>query len=372
MSGPAVLVTGAAGLVGADTVARLARRQRVLALTHRNPEIVATGGARIETVPLGAPEASSAQVVSVPADVREPDFGLTDEQLRALDGTVAGIVHCAATTAFNAPAADYAQLNVAGTAHAVALAERWRVPLLYVSTAYVCGRRGGLIAEGDLDAAAGFGNGYEHSKFQAEQLVAAAADIEWSIVRPAIVTGAADTGAIRDYKNLYTLVKLIVEGRLRRLPGRYDSTLSLVPVDFVADVVDEVWCRLGSGEMSVRGSTFHVTGDRPITLREISDVFAEYPSFDIARFVPAASFSVEDLDPLERDYFERIGAQYTSYFDRVRTFDTTNTRQLMNRPLPATGADYLRTLLDYCLRSGYLGRPVLSVAAALAAEGVAV
>ena len=372
MNDRVVLVTGAAGLVGADTVARLCREVRVLAGTHRNPHLVVTGGARLEAPPLGTAPAATANVISVAADVRLPDFGFTAEQVKSLDGQVTGIVHCAATTAFDAPQGDYDRLNVGGTAHAVALARRWGVPLLYVSTAYVCGRRGGRIAEHDLDAGAGFSNGYERSKFEAEQIVHAADDLDWSIVRPAIVTGATGTGAIREYKNLYTLVKLIVEGRLRRLPGRYDSTLSLVPVDHVADVIDAVWTRLVDGQQSVRHRTFHATGDRPITLREISDVFAEYPSFEIARFVPAGSFAVEDLDPLQQDYFERIGAQYTTYFDRVRTFDTTNTDAVMDGPSPVTGPDYLRTLLDYCLGSGYLGRPAPSVAQVLAAEGLAV
>ena len=62
-------------------------------------------------------------------------------------------------------------------------------------------------------------------------------------VRPGIVTGVSTDGAIRDHKNLYTVVKLMVEGKLRTLPGRYDATLSLAPVDHVADIVTAGVCR---------------------------------------------------------------------------------------------------------------------------------
>ena len=241
------------------------------------------------------------------------------------------------------------------------------MPLVHVSTAYVCGRRSGTIAENELDTGQEFSNGYERSKCRAEQLVNQA-PVGSVILRPAIVAGEAATGAIRDYKNLYTLVKLIVEGKLRRLPGRYDATLSLVPVDYVADAVVAATELVHAGDASILGRTFHLQGANTLSLREVSDVLAEYPSFEVGTFVPPTAFSVEDLDPIERDYYERIGAQYTCYFDRIRTFDDTNTRTLLGLVPPATGVDYLRSLLDFCLASGYLGRPLPSISEILANE----
>ena len=188
------------------------------------------------------------------------------------------------------------------------------------------------------------------------------------ILRPAIVAGEAGTGAIREFKNLYNLVKLIVEGKLRRLPGRYDATLCLVPVDYVADAVVAATELVQAGDESILGRTFHLQGANTLSLREVSDVLAEYPSFEVGTFVPPTAFSVEDLDPIERDYYERIGAQYACYFDRIRTFDDYNTRTLLGLVPPATGSDYVRRLLDFCLASGYLGRPLPSVSEVLANE----
>lgn len=342
-----VLLTGASGFVGAEVVARLVEQgRRVVGVTHRNPRIVDNAGDSIDSVAYTA--GTVAPVSHVVGNVRRQDFGIGESA--GLREDVNMIIHCAATTAFDASEEQYADLNVNATTHAIDIARTWNIPLVYVSTAYVCGRRDGKVSEDELDKGQDFSNGYERSKFRAENLVRHAEGLRWSIVRPGIVTGAAD-GVVRDYKNLYTVVKLIVEGKLRSLPGRYDATLSLVPVDFVADVIAAVAAQFEVAE----SKTFHAVGADALSLREMSDVFAEYPSFSVANFVPTSAFSPADLGDLEREYYFRIGKQYSGYFDRRRTFDATNTATVLSLPLPRTGKDYLRLLLDYCLETGYLG-----------------
>ncbi|PXX60182.1 thioester reductase-like protein [Nocardia tenerifensis] len=348
-----VLVTGASGLVGAEVVARLAAASYpVAAVLHNNARIVRNDGTALGA---GSP---------VAGDIRMPGFGLSPRDSADLSERVGTIVHCAATTAFDADPLDYHQLNVRGTANAVALAKAWDVQLVYVSTAYVCGRRGGVITEDELDAGQSFGNRYEESKFHAEHLVRAAGGhgLRWSIVRPGIVTGARGSGVIREYKNLYTVVKLMVEGKLRSLPGRYDATLALAPVDYVAEVIAAAVLDFDSAHQR----TFHAVGRDALSLREVSDVLAEYPSFEVATFVPEATFDENDLAGVEREYYRRIGSLYTSYFDRRVAFDTANAEVLLGKPAPSTGKEYLRVLLDYCLESGYLGVPLPSIEEVLA------
>ncbi len=346
-----VLLTGASGLVGAEVVARLAAASRpVAAVLHSNSRIVRNDG----TV-LGAGRA-------IAGDIRSPGFGLSAADREDLADQVGMIVHSAATTAFDAADADYHELNVRGTANAIELALAWDVPLVHVSTAYVCGQRGGTVTEADLDAGQSFGNGYEESKFRAEQLVLAEPGLRWAIVRPGIVTGATGTGVIREYKNLYTVVKLMVEGKLRSLPGRYDATLALAPVDHVADVIAAAVLDFDSAHQR----TFHALGADALSLREVSDVLAEYPSFEVATFVPAATFDENDLGAIEREYYRRIGSLYTSYFQRRIVFDTSNAEVLLGKPAPSSGKEYLRLLLDHCLESGYLGVPLPSIEEVLA------
>ena len=349
-----VLISGASGLVGSEVAARLVAAGRpVTAVRHHTAELVRNDGTAVTGV------------AQVPGDVRRTGFGLSESTDAELARRVGVIVHTAATTAFDATDEEYEQLNVRGTAHAIQLALRWGVPLVHVSTAYVCGRRDGTVAESELDTGQSFGNGYERSKFRAEQMVRDTPGLQWAIVRPGIVTGATDTGAIREYKNLYTVVKLMVEGKLRSLPGRYDATIALAPVDHVAAVVTAV----ARDVDSAAGQTFHAVGRDTLSLREVSDVLAEYPSFRVSTFVPEASFSVDDLDPVEREYYVRIGALYVSYFIRRVRFDTANTEALLGCSSPESGKEYLRTLLDYCLESGYLGVALPSIEEVLAADG---
>ncbi|MEU7765546.1 SDR family oxidoreductase [Nocardia sp. NPDC049190] len=352
-----VLITGATGLVGAEVVARLAAASRpVAAVLHNTAAILRNDGTEI-----GAG-------TSVAGDIRTPGFGLSDRDRDDLAERVGIVVHCAATTAFDASLVEYDELNVRGAANAIALARQWDVPLVYVSTAYVCGMRGGAVTEDELDLGQSFGNGYECSKFRAEQLVRAASErgLRSAVVRPGIVTGASDSGMIREYKNLYTVLKLMVEGKLRSLPGRYDATLSLAPVDHVADVVAAAVLDFDSAQ----GRTLHALGRDTLSLREVSDVLAEYPSFEVATFVPEATFSERDLDAIEREYYQRIGSLYTSYFRRRLVFDTARAEVLLGRRSPATGQDYLRLLLDHCLESGYLGVPLPGIEEVLASNDV--
>ena len=66
-------------------------------------------------------------------------------------------------------------------------------------------------------------------------------------------------------------------------------------------------------------------------------MLAEYPSFEVGTFVPPTEFTVEDLDPIQRDYDEALkAAEYTGDLDRIRTFDDTNTRTLLGLVPPAT------------------------------------
>ncbi|MFI1304113.1 SDR family oxidoreductase [Streptomyces sioyaensis] len=341
-----VLVTGAAGLVGAEVTARLATAgHEVTALVHDNPVLVRNDGSPLE----------SSAVTCLSGDVTKPRLGLTEAAYQALAaGGLDRIVHCAAITDFGLPDEVYQAVNVDGTAHVVELARAGGIPLVHVSTAYVCGERDGLIRETELDEGQRLANAYETSKFRAETLVhkAQADGVRAAIVRPSIVVGEEHTGVVREYKNIYVVLKLATEGRVRSLPGLYEARLDLVPVDYVADVITEVTHRFEEAA----GRTFHAVG-APLTLRDFSDVMAEYPPFQVPRFVPPTSFDAQRLSRRERLYYERVVTLYASYFRRRMRFDDSHTARLTTRGAPERGQDFLRRIFDHCLESGYLGLP---------------
>lgn len=337
-AGRTVLVTGAAGHVGAEVVHRLTRRGHdVVTLVHDQLQILANNGRCAGDVPV------------LRGDVRDANLGLDRSSTVELADRVGLIVHCAAVTDFGLPEHRYTELNVDGTANVLDVARSWGAGVVYVSTAYVCGEADGTFREDQFDIGQRFGNHYEHSKFRAEDLVRGS-QLRWAVVRPGIVAGEYRTGHSRVHKHIYQVLKLIVEGKLRTLPGNYAATLALSPIGHVADIV----VRVVDEFVDNVGYTFHAVGANAISLRSISDVLAEYPSLRMVDLVPPSTFSEDDLDEIERGYFRKVGALYTTYLARRPIFDSTNTRDRLGVVPAPIGPGYLRRVLDSCLQSGYL------------------
>lgn len=340
-----ILITGATGAVGTEVAARLAvGGHSVIGMVHRTREFVRGSGHRL---PLTA-------VVPLSADITVPGLGLSSRERSELRGRVDLIVHCAAKTEFGLDPAVYETVNFDGTARIVEFAtsgSRSPTPLIHVSTAYVCGERDGIITEAELDTGQRFANHYENSKFHAELAVRAATEqgLPAVVVRPSIVTGAARTGAIRDFSNMYAVLKVLTRGLVRTIPGHYDAVVDLVPIDYVADAIGQVCERFDDAA----GHTLHITGATPLTLRDFSDVMAEFPSFHVPRYVPPYGFEPNLLPDLERRYYERVVALYESYFRRRAVFDTSTAHRLIRTRPAAGGRPYLRRLLRYGMRAGY-------------------
>lgn len=348
-----VLVTGAAGLVGAELTARLAAAgHSVVALVHDTTELVRNDGRRLPACSWEEAADLPGTVRTLRADVTEPGLGLPERVRAELTRQVDRIAHCAAVTEFGYPAAVYEAVNVQGTANVLAFADATSTPLVHVSTAYVSGQRDGVVTEDELDVGQAPGNPYEASKLRAEVLVrrAHANGLPVAVVRPSVVVGAERGGVIREFKNIYTVLKLATGNKVRRIPGRYDATLDLVPVDYVADLIAEAVTRL----TEIDGVTLHAVGGA-LRLRDFSDVMAEYPSFHVPRFQSPAGFDVERLPLGERMYHERIVSLYESYFRREVRFDASAAEAFRARRRVRGGKPLLRKVFDYAIQAGYLG-----------------
>lgn len=352
-----VLLTGASGAIGTDVAIALARAGvGVTVLLHRNSDLIPSNGKAITLLGAVPPIAAPGEIRAVSGDIAKPRLGLPDYIFRELATSLNLIIHSAAVTDFGRPRQLYDEVNVAGTEHVLELARAGSpkpVGLLHISTVMVCGERDGPISESDLYVGQSFANPYEETKNQAERLIHAAhgSGVPAAIVRPSIVVGAEQSGQVRDFQNIYVVLKILTEGNVSSIPGQYGALLDLVPVDYVVDVICEVATRF----TDAAGKTFHAVNGTPLTIRDISDVLAEYPMFRAPRFVPPQNFDVEALPPIERRYYERIMSLYDPYFRRRVMFDNANTVAFVHRQPPNSAAPFFRTVLDYCLRVGYLG-----------------
>jgi long-chain acyl-CoA synthetase len=230
-----------------------------------------------------------------------PGCGLEAEAFSVLAGRVRLIINCAGNVEFFPPVDESLRANVDGVENAIALARRAGAKLLHVSTCFVSGEANGLIEETEpilgfyphrkgpddhsFDAAEelaycreqirlitaaegadeagnrlprskatiqklvalgkrraehwGWVNTYTYSKSLGEQLIARQKDIEWAIVRPAIVESALRfpfPGWIEGGRTAAPLV-LMAMGGLRHWPVRRNTPLEVVPVDLVAAAI---------------------------------------------------------------------------------------------------------------------------------------
>src|SRR5574344_280698 len=290
-----VLVTGATGLVGSSVIVALVKANKnhdFICLTRQ-----------------GAGQSASARVDRALRE--ECEFqgraGLSDEVLRhvsAIDGEISAldvealandrllvgidkVFHCAADVNLGKdPKGNVLRTNLEGTRNIVALAKRIKArELHYVSTAYAAGNTQGEIMEERLSLDREFNNAYERSKCRAEDLVRASG-IPFSIYRPGIIVGRTSDGRIRRplafYRVLEFLLKLKARTAARRgcLPDQMlemklncpvpaSKNIYFTPIDYVQESIS---CLL---QKDASGTTYHVTGDSPVTAHQIIDSTCE-------------------------------------------------------------------------------------------------
>ena len=296
----------------------------------------------------------------LPTDLRREALGLDPAVLASMAAELDLVVHCAAATGFNLDPATYRAVNVEGTARVLALAERAGprpVPLLHVSTAYVCGECFGPVAEAPPAPGTRFANGYEASKAEAEHLVLAARQrgLPVAIARPSVVVGAWADGGIARYDNLYGLIRLVAEGRVRTLPAAPGASLDMVPIDHVVHGLADIAASMGAERMgTAAGRIFHLVSGAPVPVALLRDLALSYPQFQAPCFVPAAGFDPASLGTAEAMWHGRVAALYATYLQRDPRFADGNLRTLSGRACPPVDWAFLRRMIDRCIADGFL------------------
>lgn len=327
-----ILVTGAAGLIGGEVAARLVGRgHRVSALVHRNPDVRGNDG---ELVPAAV----------LHGDVTAPGLGIGE----AANGYDL-LIHCAATTRFDLDDAAYRATNVAGTANALATAQAGGMAFLHVSTAYVCGKRDGVIAEDDALPAGGFANGYEASKAEGEALVAASG-LPFAIARPSVVVGEYASGTIRSFDTIYAAFKLLALGRVQQMSASPNATIDFVPIDYVAAGL----VAIAEDMPKANGGRFHLVSGNPVPVAQFAAAIGAYSQFSEPTLVPPDQFDPDALPAAERRLYARVAGLYSIYFQRDPRFDDSQLRALTGLDCPSTDPAFLIRLIDYCIARGFL------------------
>jgi thioester reductase-like protein len=334
------LLTGATGLVGHYLLRDLLQAGHRLALVVR-PARGASSSARIEAAlqmwerELGA---HIPRPVVFAGDVAEENLGLSCDARCWISANCQRILHNAAILTFhgNDRQGEPWRTNLQGTRNSLEFCRNVGLrDFHYVSTAYVCGKREGIIGEDELDVGQEFRNDYEHSKCLAEQAVRTASFIDPpTVYRPVVIAGDSQTGFTNTYHGLFVYLRLISlalgntpmnhDGRRYtplRLPLYGNEQRNVVPVDWVTRVIRHLM-----ETSAASGLTFHLAPRIPMTTRDLFDAaYSYFNSYGVEYCGPDWR---EDSDGTMYDnLYSCEAASYREYELSDPQFDTSNLRR---------------------------------------------
>ena len=208
-------------------------------------------------------------------DTSAIDFGLSREELGALTPEIDVIHHLAQVVRPGASATTAYAVNVHGAREVTEIAALCRGLrcLVYHSAASVSGDRSGPVLEGELDEGQGFRSEIEETLAHGERVVRQkATKLPVAVVRPTMICGDTQTGDVEHFDGPYFLLQLVLGASPELplpLPGRPDTPLHLVPIDYVVKAARAI----GRNARSP-GRTFHLGDPSPLTLRHVLERIA--------------------------------------------------------------------------------------------------
>jgi thioester reductase-like protein len=359
-----LLLTGCTGLLGQYLLRDLLLEDVPLAVvvrsrknepaTDRLEEVVGSWEAQLGR-PLPRP-------VCLEGDITMPGLGLSSAEQAWVARHCGPVLHNAASLTFVGKdrSKDPWLSNLTGTAHVLQVCQQAGLgEMHYVSTAYVCGLRPGVIGEDEFEMGQEFRNDYECCKFEAEKLVRSSAFLDRvTVYRPAIIVGDSRTGYTATYHGLYAYLyfgHLYTQLKPRDPDGRLhadirfnltgDERRNLVPVDWVSAVTTHLFTH-----RELHGRTYHLTPLQAVTAREIETAMLRSYNIYGPVFGGPDALRNGELNDLEKMFYEFV-AQYQPYWSAEPQFDCRNTKAAApHLPCPAIDVPCLERLIEFAVR----------------------
>lgn len=375
----AIFMTGATGFLGRYIArALLEQGKEIVALTRgqdpkqafeRARQAVLDAPPLNHRVTLGNTDLHNQLHVCL-GSLNKATLGLSRNDRESILSSCDQFIHCGATVSFNQSLAEARAVNVEGTKAMLDLAsERMKRGALarfdHISTAYVAGKRTGLVNETELIHEAGHKNTYEQTKYEAEiEIRKWKQDLPLTVYRPSIIVGDSKSGHTNSFKMLYWPVKVYSHGIWRMIPGRPDTPIDLIPVDFVRDA----FLAIRQCTDSI-GNTYHLAAgpDGDLTLQETCDLITSFfpGRRPVKIFNPTIwmSFIHPILKRITRGRLRRIlnaGEVYMPYFIQNPRFDTTQLKAALRETtvhIPDVKS-YFSRIMHYCVDTDWGRKPL--------------
>jgi thioester reductase-like protein len=318
-----VFLTGATGFLGMEVLARLLVRgdRDVVCLVRADDAAGAEerlDGVLAKLWDDPAPYRHRARAVR--GDVTRPGLGMDPAERAALTEEIGAVLHCAASITFDLPLEEARDINVEGTREVIGFAREAKTlgrleRFVHVSTAFVGGRHPGVFGEDQLDTGQVFRNTYERTKWEAEQVLAGAADLAPAIARPSIVMGDSQSGWTPAFNVLYWPLRAFSRGLFAEIPARGEARVDVVTVDYVADALVALLDCDDTGVFNI------VAGHDAVTVDELIDLASE-------RFGRPRPQLISPDTPGVADSVGQ-GAVFLPYFEVETVFDDARARALL-------------------------------------------
>jgi long-chain acyl-CoA synthetase len=366
-----ILLTGANGFLGTQIALSLLRSYdyNILALVRGKSKEHAVN--KLFNAWWEFPELSNeigSRITVLNGDITKTELGMEKEEYKKLIKSITHVIHTAADWRLKASLEELQKINVHGTQNMLKLAQLAHEDhglerFSHISTAYVAGRKMGVVSENSLTSEYGFLSNYEKTKFESEVEVKKS-EFDVSIFRPSMIVGESSTGYIKTFNTIYVPLRLYLSGKLNLIPVSRSMKINLVPVDYVADAV----LNLTFDKRAVN-KTFHLTA--PIE---------SLPTLDeLIKFVK--EWSNENLDiklndpiyaPLSASFLQKITSRghlfgegtaklletmntLSPYFNENREYQRDNTDALLG-VYKHNWRDFLPKILEFSVYYGFLHR----------------
>lgn len=287
-------------------------------------------------------------------DVVALDLGLSGTEYLELVANVTDIYHIASIWYLGADKDEIWSVNLEGARNVIdaALEMENLERLNHFSTAFVAGKRTGVIMEEELEEAQSFRNLYERTKYEAEKAMREAmAHVPISVFRPSIVVGDSGTGEIDRMAGPYYLMNLIIqmpESVPILMPGKGDKPLNLVPIDFVCESMHRI-----SRRDDTAGQTFHLCDPNPLSARQVFELVAEKAGkrAPVGHVPYKLTQLIMKFPYLEK--FTRSPRQFIEDFNQLTIYNSINTMEALEGELSCPPfPSYAENLVDFIKSSG--------------------
>ena len=301
--------------------------------------------------------------VCLEGDTNREFFGLNLHDRRWVRENCGTLLHNAASVEFGGNNGHTWNNNIVGAQQAIDVCRHGQIDhLVFVSTAYVCGKHGRTFFEDNLQVGQTFRNEYEHSKFAAEQMIRDAGHPDVvTILRPGIVVGDHATGYSTTFHSFYQYVQftsLLANVASRDDRGRWqhnvrinllgDEKRNFVTVDWVSAAMTAIVLAA-----KWHGRTYHLTPRQPTTAHEIEAALENFFQYEGVRFVGQKALDAGNSTHEERRFYDYL-VQYSDYWQDDPVFDRRNTNQATESILePRVDVDCLGRLIEFAVRNRF-------------------